>query len=85
MKAMTRTTRIAIVATLFLIAYMFVLWLLFWPVPGANRPPLRQYTPQERKAIKARLVYHGLQHEVSIIYGWPDNPYFIRNGRRCKF
>lgn len=83
---MSRRIRITILATLFLIAYMLILWLLTcYPPIDHTLPPRPQFTPAEKKLIRARLVHHGLQHEISIIYGWPDNPYFIRDGKRCSF
>lgn len=77
-------TKIALVATAFLIAYMLVLWMLI-PSSDRDRRPLPQLTPTEKSAFKARLFYHGLRHEVSIIYDYPESPYFIRGGKKCKF
>ena len=45
----------------------------------------RQLTPVEKSHFKKRLVYHGLQHTVSVVYDYPENPYFIRDGRKCRF
>lgn len=40
----------------------------------------------ERLEFRRLLKKHGLHQQVSIVYEWPKNPYFIdAEGRRCAF
>jgi len=79
-------TRIA-GTTIFLIAYIFILWLLTcYPPYDHSLSPRAQFTPAEKKAINARLIFHGLHYKISIIDGWwTDDPFFMRDGQRCSF
>lgn len=79
---MKRRTKIAIITTVALILYgMFVAW---WLSPEPERE-YRPFTQRELVEFRQRLLFHGLDRQVSIIYGWPENPWFERNGKRCSF
>jgi len=70
--------RIAIVATLFLLAYMLILWLIFPPpIPRWQPEPL---TPERKAWLQERFRYHGI--EAAICEG--EVCWFIREGRRCR-
>lgn len=80
---MTRRTKITIGATLLLIAYGWFCWWVMYPEPVRYLPT--QPTETERVHFKQRLKHHGLHHQVSIIYDYPEISYFIRGGKKCKF
>lgn len=76
---MKKRTRIAIAVALLLAAYFALAWwLLMAPRPAAGSIP--EWTPAEKKWVKERMKFHGV--EVSILD--KDGHYFIRNGRRCR-
>ena len=75
---MTVKVRIAIVVTLFLLAYMFCVWLLFPPTIPRHLPaPL---TEKERAWIEKRFRNHGI--EAAICEG--GDCYFYRDGQKCR-
>ncbi len=40
----------------------------------------------ERLEFKRLLKKHGLHKQVSIVYGYPESPYYLDSkGRRCTF
>jgi hypothetical protein len=54
------------------------------------QPPNYEYAAafrndQERREHHAKLAYHGLAHDVTMIYGDRLGEYFIRDGKRCAF
>jgi hypothetical protein len=53
---------------------------------GRSPRPIEQPMSEDVKSyFRARLAYHGLHKQVSVVYDYPEKPYFIREGRRCRF
>lgn len=76
-------------ALLILVLFFLLLWIssitidVFDRLPG--RIEQRQLTPAEKAHFHKRLAYHGLNNQVSVVYDYPDKPYFIRDGQKCRF
>ena len=75
-----------------IIAIAALLFLLFWPGQMSTASlwiyedcgGFKSYG--ERLEFKRLLKKHGLHHQVSIVYDWPKDPYFVdEKGRRCAF
>lgn len=75
----------AIVTALFLAVFAGLLRWMLWVPDFHHRTPPPQPTHAEHLAFKKLIAYHGLQDGMTIIHGWPDNPYFYRNGKKCAF
>ena len=75
---MSPKIKIAIVATLFLVAYMLCIWLIYPPTIPRRLPD--QPTAAEKAWIEQRFRYHGI--EACICEG--DRCWFIRDGKRCR-
>ena len=50
--------------------------------PRLSPDPL---SPDMKKYFKYRLAYHGLDRQVSVVYDFPERPYFERDGKICQF
>jgi len=70
--------RIALVVTLFLLAYMFCIWLLFPPtIPRRMPEPL---TPEQKAHFEERFRFHGIWAAECD----PEGCWFERKGRKCQ-
>ena len=78
-----RTAIIAIAATLLLVAFMLLIQRCMYPV--SDRPPFRQLTVAQKADFKMRAKRHFHPRHVATVINYPDDPYFIRDGKRCKF
>jgi hypothetical protein len=60
---------------------------IYWPVRTAPQQAAIEWrSEQEKREFHRLLRKHGLQHDVSVIYGWPKKPYYINNrGQKCRF
>lgn len=75
---------------LLILVLLFLLLHLSWiTFEIAYQMPARHYqqqlTPEQKANFIKRLAYHGLQNTVSVVYDYPKNPYFIRDGQICRF
>jgi hypothetical protein len=85
-----REAAVNITGALLIFAVLFFMLFISWTtIDVLARPPVRteqrQLTPVEKAKFHKRLVYHGLHNQVSVVYDYPEKPYFIRDGQRCRF
>ena len=52
-----------------------------WDMEGHYLPKIGR----ERIYFQERLIYHGLNFDIAVIYEDKNGMYFFRDGKRCKF